>query len=63
MVLEFGMEVAVGMVMEAFAEDLVGSICGSPGLGIYIEAQLLTGAGVEAAAQLARSSEQRSRMK
>ena len=59
----FGMDVAVGMVIGADAEDTVGISCMSPGLGMYMGAQLLTGAGVEGAAQPGRSNEQRSRMK
>ena len=62
MVSAFGMDVAVGMVIGTDVEGTVGSVCVSPGLAMYIGAQLER-AGVAGAAQPGISSEQRSRMK
>ena len=60
MVSAFGRDVAVGMVIGTDEEGTEGSVGVSPGLGIYMEAQL-DGAGVAGAAQLEMMSVQRNR--
>jgi hypothetical protein len=59
MVCAFAMEaVAVGMACIA-----IGVACTSPGLEMYMGAQLLTGGGIEGAMQFERDNEQRRTMK
>ena len=61
MVAAFGMDVAVGRVRGADAEGMVGSACVSPGLAMYMGAQL-EGVGVAGAAQLDKNRANRSKV-